>query len=123
MQVFMVMFVSTDEEQANEVLSTWVKAGISGVTILESAGMQQMLQGSGGIRDDVGLVFSLSSLLRSQEVHHRTLISAIRGEETLQRVIDATTEYVGDWSKPNVGVLFAWPLSHAYGMESPFNKE
>jgi len=123
MQVHMVMFVSTDEEQASEVLNIWVKAGISGVTMLESAGMQQMLQRGGGIRDDVGFVLSLNSLLRSKEIHHRTLLTAIQGEETLQRVIDATTEYVGDWSKPNVGVLFAWPLAYAYGMESAYTRE
>lgn len=119
MQTYMIMFVSSNEEQATEVVNLWVKAGISGVTILESSGMQQMMH---GIRDDVGLVVSLSSLLRSHEVHHRTLISAIRGDETLQRVIDATTEYVGDWSKPNVGVMFVWPLSHAYGMESALTR-
>ena len=119
--MYMLMYVSSDTEQATDVLNIWIKEGISGITILESSGMQHML--SQGIRDDVGIVFSLNSLLRSQEVHHRTLLSAVQGEEILQRVIDATTKYVGDWSKSNVGVLFAWPLSHAYGMESPVTRE
>ncbi len=114
MTMYMVMYVSSDAEQATDVLNIWVKAGISGITILESSGMQHMLQH--GIRDDVGLVFSLSSLLRSQEVHHRTLMSAIDSEETLTRLVGATTEYVGDWSNSNVGVLFVWPLAQAYGM-------
>lgn len=113
---YMVMYVSSDSEQATDVVNIWIKAGISGITILESSGMQQALQH--GIRDDVGLVFSLSSLLRSQEVHHRTLMSAIRDEETVNRVVAAMTEYVGDWSKSNVGVLFVWPLAQAYGLET-----
>ncbi len=120
MQAYMIMYVSSDQEQATDVLNLWVRQGISGVTILESSGMQHML--NQGIRDDVGLVFSLSSLLRSQEVHHRTLLSAIKDEATLKRVVEATTEYVGDWSKSNVGVLFAWPLAYAYGMESPLTR-
>jgi hypothetical protein len=116
--MYMVLFVSTDTEQATDVLNIWVKAGIGGVTILESAGMQQALKR--GIRDDVGVVFSLSSLLRAQEVHHRTLFSAIDDDATLKRVIDATTEYVGDWSKPDVGVLFVLPILQAYGIGKRF---
>lgn len=113
--MFMIMFVSKDVEQASEVLDVWVKAGIEGVTILESAGMQQL--GKQGIRDDVGIIFSLRSLTRGQEIHHRTLFSAVKDETTLQRAIEATTQYVGEWSNPDVGVLFVWPLSYAYGLD------
>ena len=113
--MFMIMFVSKTMDQAAELLDIWVKAGVEGVTILESTGMQQMKDG--GIREDVGIVFSLQSLTRSHEVHHRTLFSAVKDETTLNRVVAATTEYVGDWSRPDVGVLFVWPLIQAYGLE------
>lgn len=116
--MYMIMFVSKNPEQASDILNLWVKAGIQGVTILESAGMQQAA--SRGIRDDIGITFSLSSLLRAQEIHHRTLFSAIKDEETLERVVDVTTEYLGDWSRPDVGVLFVWPLTHAYGLDKKF---
>jgi hypothetical protein len=111
------MFVSKDAEQAADVLDVWVKSGIAGVTILESAGMTQ----AGGFRDDVGITFSLTSLLRAQEIHHRTLFSAIRDEESLKRVVDATTKYVHDWSRSDVGVLFVWPLTEAYGLDKRFD--
>src|SRR5690606_6111190 len=101
-------------EQANAVLNIWVETGIGGVTILESAGMQQALQR--GIRDDVGILFTLSSLTRAREVHHRTLLSAIREEEMLNRIIEATSKHIGDWSKPDVGVMFVWPLVKAFGL-------
>lgn len=113
--MFMIMFVSKDVEQASEMLDIWVKAGIQGVTILESAGMQQIRES--GIRADVGILFSLNALLRAQEIHHRTLFSAIPDQATLDRVIEASTKYVGDWSRTDVGVLFAWPLTHAYGLD------
>jgi hypothetical protein len=114
----MIMFVSKNPEQASDVLDLWVKTGVKGVTILESAGMQQAA--GRAIRDDVGITFSLSSLLRAQEIHHRTLFSAIQDEETLKDVVEATTKYVGDWSRADVGVLFVWPLSHAYGLDKKF---
>lgn len=113
--MYMVMYVARTVQQATDVLNVWVKAGISGVTILESAGMAQAVQR--GIRDDVGIVLSLSALLRAQEVHHRTLFSAIKDEATVERVVAATTAYVGDWTEPDVGVLFVWPLTQAYGLE------
>ncbi len=116
--MFMIMFVSKDAEQASDVLDVWVKSGIQGVTILESAGMTQAA--SQGFRDDVGITFSLSSLMRAQEIHHRTLFSAIKDEETLKRVVEATTNYVRDWSRPDVGVLFVWPLTEAYGLDKKF---
>lgn len=119
--MYMIMFVSKDFEQASEVLQVWVDAGIGGVTILESAGMQQAMDDA-GIRADVGLVFSLKSLTRSTEVHHRTLLSAIKDDKTLERVIQATTRHVGDWTRPDVGVLFVWPLVQAYGLGKTFDE-
>lgn len=77
--------------------------------------MQQIRES--GIRADVGILFSLNALLRAQEIHHRTLFSAIPDQATLDRVIEASTKYVGDWSRTDVGVLFAWPLTHAYGLD------
>ena len=114
--MYMVMFVSRDADQATDVLDVWVKNGIGGVTILESAGLSQLDHHY----DDVGIVFSLSSLLRRHEVHHRTLFSAVKDEETLQRVVEATTAHVGDWSRPDVGVMFVWPLVTAYGLDKIF---
>jgi hypothetical protein len=116
--MFMIMFVSKDPEQASDVLDLWVKAGIKGVTILESAGMTQA--GGRGMRDDVGITFSLSSLLRAQEIHHRTLFSAIQDADTLAQIVEVTTKYVRDWSSPDVGVLFVWPLAQAYGLDKHF---
>lgn len=117
--MFMIMYVSKDVEQASEMLDVWVKAGVKGVTILESAGMQQIAENA-GIRADMGIIFSLNKLMKAQEIHHRTLFSAINDQATLDKVVAASTEYVSDWSRPNVGVLFVWPLTHAYGLNKKF---
>jgi nitrogen regulatory protein PII len=114
--MYMIMFVSKTFEQASEVLDVWVKAGVQGVTIVESAGMQQVAAG-GGIRSDLGIVFSLKNLMRAEEIHHRTFFSVVKDEAMVDRIIQATTAYVGDWSSPDVGVLFVWPITQAYGME------
>jgi nitrogen regulatory protein P-II 1 len=116
--MFMIMFVSRTEEQASEMLDVWVQAGIQGVTILESAGMSK----AKGFRDDLGIVVSLKSLTRAKEIHHRTLFSAVKDQETVDKVVQASTEYVRDWSSPEVGVLFVWPLTQSYGTDKVFNR-
>lgn len=118
--MFIVMFVSKDADQAADVLDVWIKSGIDGVTILESAGLSQVGR---GFNDDVGIVFSLSSLMRLKEIHHRTLFSAVSDQATVDRIVQATTAYVGDWTQPDVGVLFVWPLIAAYGLEKHFPTE
>jgi hypothetical protein len=117
--MYMIMYVSKNVDQASEMLDVWVKAGVGGVTILESAGMQQVTE-AGGIRSDLGIMFSLNKLMKSQEIHHRTLFSAISDQATLDKLIEASTEYVKDWSRPDVGVLFVWPLTHTFGLDKRF---
>lgn len=119
--MFMIMFISKDAEQASEMFDVWIKAGVRGVTIIESAGMQQVSEGGNtGIRADIGIMFSLNKIMRSQEIHHRTLFSAISDQETLDKVIEASTQHVVDWTRPDVGVLFVWPLSYTYGLNKHF---
>jgi len=119
--MFMMMYVSRNIEQATDMLDVWVKSGVKGVTILESAGMQQAGE-MAGIREDVGIAFSLRMLLQSQEIHHRTLFSVIETQETLDKAIQASGEYIGDWTRPDVGVLFVLPVIQAYGLAKRFGK-
>jgi hypothetical protein len=118
--MYMIMFVSKDVSQAEKMMEVWLNVGVRGITILESAGMQQAAQR--GLRDDIGIVFSLTKLMQSQEIHHRTLFSAVPDEATVNNVVKASTEFVGDWSQQDVGVLFVWPLSHAFGLDKQFNR-
>jgi hypothetical protein len=118
--MYVVMYISKDLEQAEQVIEIWGKAGVEGITILESSGLHTANEH--GIRDDVGLVFSLAALVRTREVHHRTIFSAVKDEATVSRIVKATTEFVGDWTRLDVGVLFVWPLTQAYGLDKKVQK-
>lgn len=115
--MYMIMFISRNVDQASDMLDVWVKTGVTGVTILESAGMTQFVD---GIREDLGIVFSLKSIMRAQEIHHRTLFSVIKDEDMLNKVIAASGKHVDDWSRPDVGVLFVTPVLQAFGLEKNF---
>lgn len=119
--MYLVMYISHDIDQANAVLHEWLNVGVEGATIIESAGMRQLA--GGHLRDDLGIMPTLASVLRDNEIHHRTLFSAIRDEGLLQKVVQATTAYVGDWSQADVGVLLVLPMLQAYGIEKGVVRE
>lgn len=111
----LLVFVLDNLEQCTDVLDAWEKAGVTGITILESTGLNRMRQ---GIRDDFPLFPSLRSMLVGRETHHRTLFSVIQDEVVLERAIEATRRVVGDLSQPYTGLLFVVPVSRVLGLRS-----
>lgn len=120
--MYMLLYVANDIQQAKDMLEVWVKAGVRGVTMMEGVGMRQLMEKGELRRDDLGLMPSLRTMLRSQEVPRRSLFSVIDSEEGLQRVTAASTAFVEDWTRPNVGVLFVWPITQAYGLNKIFEE-
>lgn len=110
----LLVLVLDNLEQCPDVLDAWEAAGVTGVTILESTGLNRMRQ---GIRDDYPLLPSLRSLLAGSETHHRTLFSVIEDETVLERAIAATQRVVGDLSQPYTGLLFVVPVSQVLGLK------
>jgi nitrogen regulatory protein PII len=110
----LIIFVLDDVGLLEDLLRAWEAAGVGGVTLLESTGMRRVQMRAG--RDDLPLLPSLRALLSSREEHHRTLFSVVEDEETVERVIRATEEVVGDLSGPGTGILFVLPVSRAVGL-------
>ncbi|MGD8398844.1 MAG: hypothetical protein PVG11_08305 [Anaerolineae bacterium] len=109
----LLVLVLDNIEQCPDVLDAWEEAGVPGVTILESTGLNRVRE---GIRDDYPLMPSLRSLLVGQETHHRTLFSVVEDEAILERAIAATERVVGDLSQPYTGLLFVVPVSRVLGL-------
>lgn len=110
----LLVFVLDNLEQCADVLDAWEDAGVSGVTILESTGLNRVRQ---GMRDDFPLLPSLRSLLAGLEMHHRTLFSIVEDEAILDAAIAATQDVVGDLSQPYTGLLFVVPVSRVLGLK------
>ncbi len=111
----LVVMVVNCVEVCPNVLEAWEKAGVSGVTIIESIGMRRLQT---IMRDDIPLMPSLRDLVTNEELAYRTLFSVVPDEETVDRVIAATEAVVGDLSQPNSGFLFVVPVSRAVGLQS-----
>jgi nitrogen regulatory protein PII len=109
----LVVLVLDDPSQCTAVMDAWDAAGTTGITMLESTGLQRVrnvLQG------DVPLFPSLRDLLTSHEAHHRTLFTLVRDDVMVDRIIEATQRVIGDLNRPNTGILFVVPLARVLGL-------
>ncbi len=111
---YLVVLVLDDPDLSNALLDAWETAGARGVTILESTGIGRVRRAA--LRDDMPLLPSLRNIMRGEEEHHRTFFSVVESEEQVEALAEAAQRVVGDFSQPNTGLIFAVPISHAYGL-------
>lgn len=109
----MVMFVLDDPNRLDEVLDAWDSIGVSGVTILESTGINRRRRAR-----QVGSMFmaGINRLMSSDQESHYTLFTVVHDRETVQRCIAAAEKIVGDLALPNSGVLASWQLDLVKGV-------
>lgn len=106
--MYMLLFVLDDPEKLNPVLTAWENAGISGVTILESTGLQRLKRKFIPMRYVPALI--------PEEENHLTLLAMVDGETKVQAALAAAEGVVGDLNGPNTGIFAAWPLSLVKGL-------
>ncbi len=111
----LVVLVLDDPDKMEDVLAVWLAAGIAGVTILDSSGLNHQV-GKRRLRDDVPLFPSLATLLRGREEHHRTLFVVVPDDFDIQALVAATEKIIGAFDEPNTGILFTLPVTRAWGL-------
>ena len=111
---YLIVLVLDNPDQCLDVLRAWEEAGASGATILESTGLARLHK---AIRDDLPLVPSIRDLLGVRELHHRTLFTVVRDEESVERIIEATQKITGDLNLHHTGILFVLPVLRVLGLE------
>jgi nitrogen regulatory protein PII len=109
---YLVVFVVDDPDECTTILESWEAVGVTGVTILESTGLGRMKRA--GLRDDLPLMPSIRDLLQTREVHHRTLLSVVDDQETVDNMVAAVQECIGDLSQADTGILFVVPVLQVY---------
>jgi len=110
----LLVLVLKDVEKCPQIIEAWERAGVSGITLLDSVGSRQLRERAR--RDDVPLMPSIHTLLASAETHNRTMFAVIGDDAVLERVVTATQEIVGDLAQPNTGILFVVPVTRAWGI-------
>ena len=117
----MVMLVLDDVNQCSPIVDAWEDAGVSGITIFESTGLGRIR--ANAQKDNISIMPSLMSLLRTREEHHRTMFTVVDSDEMVDKLIEVTQSFVGNMMEPNKGVIFVLPVSRVVGMRANWTDE
>jgi hypothetical protein len=110
--MYLLVMVLDDVEHLSGVLNAWTEAGVPGITILESTGVNRILQ-----RNTAEAAFAgFSQIFGSGRVGHNTIFSVIDDLDLAERAVIATEKVVGSIHDPHTGILFALPLAKTWGM-------
>lgn len=118
--MFLILYVLHDPTRLNDVLTAWNDTGVSGITILPSTGLKRM-QEFIGLREDIPLIPSLEDLMSHEEKLNRTLLTVVKSDEMVDKVLKATEDKIGDLDLPNTGILAVIPLARVYGLNRKDN--
>ncbi len=117
--MYMLMMVLDDGAHLNEVLDAWVSAGIKGVTVLESTGVNRVLQ-----RTEAQPMFvGFSQFFGSGRVGHNTLFAVIESVALAETAVAATETIIGSLSEPHTGIVFVLPVTKTWGLAEPYNSD
>ncbi len=110
--MYMVMFVLDEPCELDGVLAAWETIGVSGVTIIESTGIQRRKVQ----RRLIPARFSLGQAPTCEEENHYTLFAIVPDEARARQCLAAAEAVVGNLDEPHTGVLAAWPLTLVKGI-------
>lgn len=109
--MYMLIMVLDDVSRRNEVLDAWIGAGISGITILESTGVNRVL-----LRHSARPMYAgFSQMFGNRTVGHNTLFAVIDSMELAEAAVAATETIFGDFNQPHTGIIFVVPVAKVWG--------
>jgi hypothetical protein len=117
--MYMLVMVLDDSTRLNEILAAWQGAGVKGITILESTGVNRVLP-----RESAQPMFAgFTQIFGSGRVGHNTLFAVIDGLDVAEAAVAATESILGDLKQPHTGIIFALPVVKTWGFPEPYADE
>jgi nitrogen regulatory protein PII len=115
MAMYMILFVLDNPQFLDEVLDAWDEIGVSGVTIIDSTGINRRRQ---ALQVGTPFMAGINRILSGDLETHNTLFTIVQNETIVHECIVAAEKIVGDLNQPNSGVLAAWEIPIVKGIPS-----
>lgn len=120
--MYLILFVLHEPAKLREVMDAWTNAGVSGITVLLSSGYRKIISND-ALRDDLPLILNIEDLLKNEEKSNRTLMTIVKEDSIIDKIIEVTQKITGDLSLPNTGILAVLPVARAYGLNRIYEDE
>lgn len=109
--MYMLVMVLDDVARLGDILNVWMEAGLPGITILESTGVNRVRQR----RAPEAAFAGFSQIFGSGRVGHNTIFSIIPTLDLAEKAVAATEAVVGKLDEPHKGIVFVLPVVQAWG--------
>lgn len=106
----LVVFILNNEDLLEQVLESYVEAGIPGATILDSEGMGRFLT------YEVPLFSEFRQFMKGNKPYNKTIISVVHDETLIPALQSLLDRVVGGLATPGTGIFFTVPVDHAMGL-------
>lgn len=113
----LLVFILNKEDSLEAVMEAYVEAGIGGATILDSEGMGRFLA------YEVPLFADFKDFMKGNKPYNKTILSVIKDEDAIRRVIPLIEETVGSLNDPGTGLMFTVPVDWVVGFKRPEGDE
>ena len=111
--MYLLVMVLDDIEHLSDVLTAWTNAGVPGITILDSTGVNRVLE-----RKHADVAFAgFSQIFGGGQVGHNTIFSIIDDLALAETAVAETEKLIGSMNQPHTGVIFAVPVAKTWGLE------
>lgn len=117
--MYLLICVLDNPSHLTAVLEGWSQAGVLGITVIDSTGVQRIRERAN--QQGVPMFMGFSRLLQSDQYSHNTLFAVVKDMDTVQRAVAATEAVTGDLSGPHTGILFALPVEEAWGLPKQYD--
>jgi len=110
--MYLLVMILDKASDLQNVLEKFREIGITGATVFDSVGVgRHTLYGT-----DLPIIASLKRIFDpSQRVYNHTLFSIIKEKETVEKALRAAQEVCGDFTRPDVGIMFTVKLDEVIG--------
>ena len=106
----LLVCVINRDDKLEEILSGFLKLGVTGATVIDSEGMGRVLS------QDLPVFAGLQTLQSRSRPQNTTIFSVIESPAVMTKAIDFVQEICGGFDAPASGIVFTVPVSRVIGM-------